>query len=293
MSTTDGQAASDALTGDQGGGDGTPNGAAPSFMDQLSDDSRAFAVQQGWDKKDDFGPDTIVEAYRGAQKLIGNKDLVELPTPDNIFESHIWDKFGAPADASGYQISRPDMPDGMTYDENLEASVLEVAAAHKMLPQQVQPLVETFANHMAQLQEATEAARVAENEKYMAALQAEWGNDFEANMNQARQAATALGIEPQKKGDDSLHVIDQIAAVAGNDAAIKLFHKLGGMLGEDVLQTGDGPGGFAGDAAAAKAELEALNKDPDFLKSINDRTHPDHAANIAKRADLYKAAYPG
>ena len=43
----------------------------------------------------------------------------------------------------------------------------------------------------------------------------------------------------------------------------------------------------------ARNEIARLQADQDFIRSYQDRTHPDHADAVARMSGLYQQAYPG
>lgn len=276
------------------GGDGGGNPAtggdddAPkaSFFEGLSDENKQLVAAKKWDQSDDVNLNTILDGYRNAEKLIGNPNAMEVPSAADPFNSPLWEKLGVPADATGYEVTRPEMPEGLAYDETLESKVLEAAAGVKMLPQQVNALVAAFADHQASQQEAVATGLKQQGEKALAALKSDWGAEFDGNVNVAKQAAAHLEL----LNEDGTNVLDALEGQLGMVPVTKLMHKIGLMLGEDVVKGGNGTG-FGTTPEAAKAEIANLRLDSGFQKALNDRRDPGHQAAIEKRNQLYKIAY--
>jgi len=229
----------------------------------------------------------MIKAYANLEKLVGNKNAIELPSAADPFASPLWEKMGAPADATGYKIERPDMPDGMTYDENLEAKVFETAAGVKMLPQQVQALVKTFADYQSEQTQQLRDALDENNKQVTNALKSDWGSEYDGKVALARQAAAHFGLV----GEDGATVLDALEGQQGGVQVLKFMAELGSSLSEDVLKGGASGGGFGQTPEDAKAEYEALKLDANFMKALGNRNDPGHTAAVQKREALLKKAF--
>jgi len=229
------------------------------------------------------------DGWRGAEKLIGNKNAVELPSAADPLAGDFYSKLGAPDDATGYKVERPELPQDMAYDENLEAKVLEVAAEHKLLPQQLQPLISLFADHQKEAHEQIAAASAADLKSTTEALKKDWGGEYDGNLSLAKAAAAHLGLYDDQKQAEA---IDTLETTVGGPGVLRMMHRIGTMLGEDVLTSGGAAGGFGTSPADAKATLKELKLDTGFQEALRNPRDPGHKEAVAKRAHFYKIAYP-
>lgn len=156
---------------------------------------------------------------------------------------------GIPDNPDGYEIARPSLPEGLTYDDALETAMREQAHALGLSDRQLQGLVTCFADyqsavHQGLVQETDQARAVLEQD-----LRTEWGRQFDGNLDLARRASRALAPD-----DDTLEALQ---GALGDARVIKLFHRIGSLMGEDqTLGDQEGARGFS--AAGAQAEIRRL-----------------------------------
>lgn len=124
-------------------------------------------------------------------------------------------------------------------------------------------------------------------DKGMEALQREWSGDaFEENMDLARRAFSQFAT---KEAVDLL----EDSGLADHPEMVRLFHRMGSMMGEANLVMGQSSG--VGDLTpqSAKDKIQELYNDKEFLEQYRDDQHPRHK-EASKRMDrLFKVAYPG
>ncbi len=164
---------------------------------------------------------------------------------------------GAPVNVpdtpDGYSLTRPDLPQGLAYDEALETSIREQAHALGLTTLQLQGLIDSFAayqsaSHMGEARAGEEVGLKAQ-ETLETSLREEWGRDFETRLDEARRASQALA------GDDE--TLAALEGAMGDIRVVKLFQRIGAMMAEDSL-AGLGNGGAGFSPAAARAEAERL-----------------------------------
>jgi len=153
-----------------------------------------------------------------------------------------------PESADAYAVSI----DGFDFDafkaDNSE--VLESFHAVGMNNQQVEAVVKAYEQHTA---------------VQMEALQEEWGNDFGANVNLAKQAIEALGFKPEE--------LDSPTAV------IRLAAAIGKQIQEDLPPSNTQQN--MGDSIQELMQSEAY---------LNDK-HPDHKRVYAQVEQAYAKQY--
>lgn len=221
---------------------------------------------------------SVEEAIKGlvnASKLIG-KEKVPIPKPDSPQEE--WDLF--------YRaIGRPDTPDG--YDVKIEGADEEILNEFKqfahqkgLTKQQVEALGEFWNNLQQKSTEMLEQQIEQLRETALTELQKEWGKDFDKELEVARRAVQALADE---------ETMELLNAGLGNDPrVIRLFNKVGKMLGEDTLSALPA---MSGHSADAKAELAKLKTDPEFIQALQDPMNPAHEEAVKKFKRLHELAF--
>ena len=216
--------------------------------------------------------ESTLKQLRDAQKLIGDPNRVSLPKAgEDITQSEIWDKLGVPKEAKGYEIKRPTLPEGMTYDENFEGQVKETAAKLRIHPTQVQGLVDLYAqSRIGEFNSLKE-----HQEKEAADLQGllkEWGADKPVNVELAKRGAKFLGI-PQ----DEIDALE--SGVLGGRKVMQALLKFGKAAREGSSVDGDSSPLIGKEAL--KAELARLNERIGKGEALN-------ADEMKQRTALYK-----
>lgn len=144
-----------------------------------------------------------------------------------------WNKFfreiGAPEKGDGYGLK---LPEGG--DQAFQNEAAQMMAEAGLLPQQAQKLVEWWngkaGKSMAEQAAAQESAMKAAEQQAIAddtALKTEWGQNYEKNMNAAKQAVSQFMPK-----DKAAEMIDAISNVVGYKATMTMMHAIGKGLGE-------------------------------------------------------------
>lgn len=229
-------------------------------------------------------PADVVQAYSHAQRALGAD---KIPAPkDGVWDPIALEKMGVPKDPTGYQLKRPEMPEGLTYDENFEKAALPVLHKMGIPPAAAQQLLDLYAGQAVQQHQALSAAREAQGAEALGALKTEWGQAFDQNVGAAARAAKHFG------GQELVDALN--SSGAGNDPhLIRAFAKIGKMMGEDPLKTGRTQGSMLTPAEARveanklmKSDAYLTNKDPiahkaavEQVQLLMQQAHPEPAQN--------------
>lgn len=220
----------------------------------LDEKLKGFVQNKGF--KD---PAQVLDSYQNLEKLMGGprEKLIRIPDKaDDPAWSDVWGKLGKPADAKEYNFEVPEGGDpklaewakGTFHKLNLPKPQADALAKewNAMAANVEAQQKEAYANHVAQ--DTLE-------------LKKEWGHAFEQNVQIGAKAARAFGID----GD----VIDKLEQSMGHAKVMKFMHSLGSKIGEDTFQSGNSSNQGFGNVltpAQAKAKLDTLKADPDFVK---------------------------
>jgi hypothetical protein len=188
------------------------------------------------------------------------------------WEGH--DKLGIPKEAKDYKIERPQLPEGMTWDENFENTVKDAAAKLRIHPTQLKGLVDVYsqaqiAQHTALKEhQAEEAGKLQE-------LFKEWGAEKGQNVEFSKRGAKYLGWTDAE--------VAAIETVQGGRELLTALNKLGRKVREGATVDGDPASTFG--AEAALAELNRLNERIERGEQLPKE-------DLARRSRLYVEAAP-
>ncbi|EIQ00866.1 hypothetical protein OpiT1DRAFT_05423 [Opitutaceae bacterium TAV1] len=276
--------------GGGGGGDGQQQAALSSDLRVFVNDkgelqkgwSKAWGGNEAWESKY-TSISSLVGAHKNLEVLLG-RDRVAVPNENATPEewNAFYSKVGRPEKPEGYEIKRPDgIPDTIWSDDRAKAFATE---AHKMglTQKQVAGLIAWQLGDTQTSVQAIEQQQAAKLDADQKALKAEWGANYDKNLQAAKHAAVTVG-------GDALFT-DPV--LANHPGFVRVMAKVGAMISE--AGGGDGAAGargvsgqFNGDPKAEIAKIEGDPKDPYY-----DRSHPQHEARVAYVRSLYERAHP-
>ena len=184
-----------------------------------------------------------------------------------------------PDNAHAYALKRPDLPQGIPWDEGFEKAALPIAHGLGLSPQQLQGLVDFYAGHQAEAFAAAGRARQLEETRATETLRAEWGPDYTVKLSQAARAARYFG------GDELVNLLNE-SGLGNNPQLIRAFEKAGALLGEDSLKGAAESSGRSLAPADAMRKARELMQKPGYLK----REHPDHFDLVAEVNAMFERA---
>jgi len=178
-----------------------------------------------------------------------------------------------------YALKRPDLPEGIPWDEGFEKAALPIAQGLGLTPHQLQGLMDFYASHQVEAFAAAGRQRQQDEARASEALRAEWGPDYTVKLTQAARAARYFG------GEELVSLLNE-SGLGNNPQLIRAFERAGALLGEDTLK-GNSPGRGSGLAPAdAMRKARELMQKPGYLK----REHPDHFDLVAEVNAMFERA---
>lgn len=237
-------------------------------LPEANDDDKAF---KGWvDKKGFKDPIAALKGYRELEKHVGANRVVLPGEKDDITQWEGWDKLGVPKEAKAYEIARPQLPDGMTWDEGFEGQIKEAAAKARIHPAQLKALVDVYTQ--SQIGQFSEMQKHSADEATaLQGLMKEWGADKDTNVELAKRGAKFLGLD--KTEIDALE-----KGLIGGPTMMKALLKFGKLAREGSSVDGE---------SSPVIGLEGLKAD---LARINERIGKGEtlsAEEMKKRNSLY------
>lgn len=242
----------------------------------------AVLAKHGWN-----GPADVVKAYAGLEKLVTSPeaslrlggDRLAIPGADAKPEewANVWAKLGRPDKPDGYGLAKPEGFDG--YDEGNATWFKDAAHKAGLTGSQAKALHDEWVSRAKSGAEETAASRARSDQAMEQDLRKEWGERYDARIEGGRRAVKALGLD----GD----TLAQLENSLGGASLMKLMGRIGERIGEDSL-VGDKPQG----GTSVRAQIAALESDPEYRKALMDSSHRGHGEAMAKRAKLFAEAYP-
>lgn len=214
-------------------------------------------------------------AQAAKQPQVDLEKFLELPskdaTPEQIAKA--FERLGA--------ISKPeDLADIAKDDAGFDAMKNTFIEA-KVTKGQVEKIYSGFNEYINTQMTAIKT----KNEENMNTLKKEWGNDFDNNVNQAKDVVSKLGLS--KEDIQGLEV-----SIKDSALVLKIFHAIAKATSDGTIKVGEHSGDsnyVASNPADASAKIAALMKDPAFAEKIA-KGDPE-ASRIF--GELHKVRYPG
>lgn len=229
----------------------------------------------------------LAKGYVHSQKLVG-ADKVAKPQAnwtDAQYEE-FYNQVGRPGTLDGYKV--PDdlkLEDGQTWDEKKLNSAREMFHKAGLTTKQAGRVLRYYTDT---LNGATRAERASHEQMVAtetAKLKADFGLDYDANLDMARAAL-------RRFGSSELVEFLNTSGLGNNAHLVRAFHKIGSLIAEDRGR-GEGNGLFVKDTTAAVQEINRLVADKEFQEALNSRSNPGHAAAVERWMHLHSVAYPG
>lgn len=211
------------------------------FSESLPEDLRGDATLQ---KFKDVGG--LAKSYLELQKMTGSSVRIpgENATPEE--QAKFFARLGRPESPEKYALQRPELPEGMKWDEKLEGEFRSTAHQIGLNDKQAQALLGWYSKWQLGQMENFEAGMKQTEE----ALKKEWGGDYEGKKALAQRAVVKLV-------DEEAQNILLNTALGNNASLIKLFARVGEILGESPS-----PHGESSMEAGASEEILAIMNNP-------------------------------
>ena len=260
------------VSGDSGGGEGVviPENWKESLAQELRDEPSLANV-----------PDvsTLVKNYVHAQKQMGKKG-VHLPDKHSTDDDRrsFFQQLGLPAALEEYELS---LPDGAEFEDGFVTAFKQQAYEANILPEQSNALLKWYAEANANAVERLVTQNKMEMQDALLALKKEWGSDYDNRKQLANNVLRHIG-------DEGVHNWIRETGLEDSADMIKLMSAIGEMMREDrVVDVGDNVGPTHKELNHRIQELEN-----NFSGPLYDKKHPNHAAAVKERDNLYRQLYP-
>lgn len=232
------------------------------FGDFKNEDLRTY-VQ---DKKF-TGPEQMAERYKNLESLRGVPEERLLKLPENLDGPEakvIWERLGTPKDANGYEF------DEKGQDPQLLGWAKETFLQNNLTKTQAQSVLKSYNELMTKNLTAQQTQRTNSILQADEKLKAEWGAQYDANVNLAKQGAKVLGLDAK--------TLDVIEAMQGREGLYKTLKTIGVSVGESNFVDGQNSTAPEMTQEQAAAEIKTLLNDAKFVKKVarGDKEETEH-----------------
>lgn len=233
-------------------------------------------------------PADAVKSLVNAQKLIGAKGIPEPkdwndPVQVKEFMSKLPETYRPPATEADYKFGAELVIDEKTkvpLDKGRVDAFRKMSHELGLTQKQAETLLNGYGALDFKLQTATLEGQRNEAQAELNKFRDELGNQYDTVIAEAR-----LGLA--NIGDEALQKVLQEKGLLKSSAFIKAMQKVGKVFQEDVAHNGSGSGGFSANTKdGAQLELNRLKSDPEFIKVLDNRSHPGHTAAVEKWTKL-------
>lgn len=237
------------------------------------------------------GVDALAKGYVELSSLVGVDRLPDVP--ENPAEWTGFDKLGVvPKEDLAKALTRPDMatdrqgadgqPLSAPYNDEAEATLLDLADKAKLAPWQVQTIIDGFAENMREGFVKGLDDQEARAKEFNDRVANEWRDKRGVNEELARRVFKEMGV-----GEDKIGKLSEV--FGGDFEMVDAFAKFGARLQEGAGFFSSG-GGIGLSPDSAKAELQTLMNQMAGLLSEG-KSIPQHM--VDRQTQLNLAAYPG
>jgi hypothetical protein len=167
----------------------------------------------------DNGPnvEAILKSYQGMEQLVGRKAQAVLPpteksTPEEVAEYR--KAIGVPESPEGYNLKPEQLPEGITWDDNVAKKAAELAHKHNVPAAAMQEFMKFDMERAALMNQAAAGMIEAQLEAGRSELQKVWGDKMPEKIELARRAAVTAGVDPTSQGFVDPQVVKAIVNLA-------------------------------------------------------------------------------
>jgi hypothetical protein len=167
----------------------------------------------------DKGPnvEALAKSYDVAQRALGRKAQAVVPpteksTPEEVAEYR--KALGVPESPEGYQLKPEQLPEGVTWDENVAKRAAELAHKHNVPAAAMQEFMKFDMERAALMNQAAAGMIEQQLEAGRAELQRVYGDKMPEKIELARRAAVTAGVDPSSQGFVDPQVVKAIVNLA-------------------------------------------------------------------------------
>lgn len=220
--------------------------------------------------------DTLFKNYVHAQKRLG--ESIKIPGKDAAPEelNKFYSKLGVPETSEGYEVTAPELPEGLTFDDGMVGDFKKVSHDLKLTPRQVQGVLDWYGGKLSSyINDQGEIYDQTEN-----ALREELGAAYERKVALAARGIKALG------GQEGFDLF-VASGLDRHPLGVKMAIKIGEIMAESEAIPGEVD--HVPSSSAAQEELNAILSNPKH--PYHNPEAPGHKEAFAKVTKLHELIY--
>ena len=221
----------------------------PAWMAQLPDDFKQNETLSSYKTLGELGSKFL--EFDGKTKELSEKlssaipKLGENATPDEVVEYR--KAIGVPETPDGYEVKRPEIPEGMVYDEVLEKKFKENSHKLGLTPSQVNGLYDMYSEYNLEMIKQIQKSAEDNRQKSIETLKDIWkGDTFNENKEKAiRSFYKFVGnSNPPEKfgGADGIKEHIEKSGIGDDPVMVWFFSKTFDLIGDDKFIKGSPSG---------------------------------------------------
>ncbi len=222
----------------------------------------------------------LAKSYVNVEKMIPAEKWI-IPRPgDTQAENEAFTKLGRPEQPDGYALDKPQLPEGLPYDEEGEKKFRQWAHMGGMSQHRAN---EVWQGVVAdRLEQINQAMRSYEQEKVQAdlSLKKELGTAYDQYMTAAKTAMNEYG------GEELVNYLNE-TGLGNHPSLIKAF----GRIGRELV----GAGKLKGEQVTTQTPVEAQASLAEFRAkhkvALYEQSHPEHTARLAQLTQMTEQAF--
>ena len=218
--------------------------------------------------------DKLAKSYVNLVKKMGvpSEQLLRLPGEGEPMDD-VYNALGRPEDHNGYQLG--DFQPEQT--ENFRQFAHQLGLNN----QQAETIYQAYQQDIAERDQASQQEFEQFEVDNLNALQQEWGDQFNHNLEMARRAFMNFATP------EAVKVIEE-TGMGNHPELLKVFARIGEVLAEDSVLPGTNNSVLGGmNAASAQEQINSLMSDKEFRQSYMDAYDPSHQEAVAKMTKLH------
>lgn len=222
----------------------------------------------------------LTKGFVETKKMVGN--AIRIPKADAKPEEFdaFYARLGRPETPDKYEFTRPQVPENVKYDEEMETAFKGMAHKAGLSPRQAQALLEGY----NEMQVKRLSGYTGQMEQGIAALKKEWGANYEKQIGLASRVVKEVG------GEEMINLLNE-TGLGNHPTLVKFFAKLGAesadpgfIIGEDHHD--------AASQDAIKLKINEIMNDPKHPYNDSHAGYEVRQAALNQVGALYKQLYP-
>ena len=168
-------------------------------------------------RNDKADVESLSKSYQGLEQLLGKKANAIVPpseksTPEEVAAYR--KAIGVPESPEAYNLKPEQLPEGVTWDDNVAKKAAELAHKHNVPAAAMQEFMRFDMERAALMNQAAAQMIETQLETGRAELQKVWGDKMPEKIELARRAAVTAGVDPTSQGFVDPQVVKAIVNLA-------------------------------------------------------------------------------